>query len=147
MGALVGDAGWYPDPEGRKVRRYFDGTDWTDHWERLDEHRRHQILQDTLVAHVNSRVTREGHTARREPDRSCRRLTYYSGRHQHPHGGGAKSCYRPNMPTDQVCSSCGGPLERTSTPRAKNVPDDVFVRCTNEDCPRERVGWVTPKLA
>lgn len=56
MGDLIGDAGWYPDPEGRSVRRYFDGTEWTNHWERLDENRRQQILQSVLVQHLNART-------------------------------------------------------------------------------------------
>jgi hypothetical protein len=56
MGDLIGDAGWYPDPEGRAVRRYFDGEQWTAHWERLDEYRRQQILQQTLVEHTSAYV-------------------------------------------------------------------------------------------
>ena len=25
-------AGWYPDPSGKPMQRYFDGADWTDHY-------------------------------------------------------------------------------------------------------------------
>lgn len=25
-------AGWYPDPSGKAMQRYFDGTEWTDHY-------------------------------------------------------------------------------------------------------------------
>lgn len=47
-------AGWYPDPDGRTVRRYFDGDEWTQHWETLDMPARREILQDVLVKHTGA---------------------------------------------------------------------------------------------
>ena len=42
-------AGWYPDPDGRVCRRYFDGAEWTQHWETLDLYRRADILNQVIV--------------------------------------------------------------------------------------------------
>jgi hypothetical protein len=39
--------------------------------------------------------------------------------------------------TNQVCSSCGGPLEQGPVPEARTLTN-VLVRCTNKDCPKER---------
>jgi len=38
-------AGWYPDPSGAPVQRYFDGSDWTQHWAPLvsDAEREEQL--------------------------------------------------------------------------------------------------------
>lgn len=32
MGAPSATAGWYPDPSGKPMQRYFDGTEWTEHY-------------------------------------------------------------------------------------------------------------------
>jgi hypothetical protein len=39
------DAGWFPDPTGRTVARYFDGQDWTDRVQGADG----QVTEDVLA--------------------------------------------------------------------------------------------------
>lgn len=65
--------GWYPDPEGRTVRRYFDGIDWTDHWEPLPVEQRTAILQAELVKRAGPGVTVTAQSA------TTARLVYRQG--------------------------------------------------------------------
>ncbi len=49
MTAAPPPPGWYPDPSGARRQRYFDGSEWTEHYAaRLSLEQRSELLEDVL---------------------------------------------------------------------------------------------------
>ena len=45
-------ADWYPDPTGARAQRYFDGSEWTDHYTTLlSLDQRSAILAEAIASH------------------------------------------------------------------------------------------------
>jgi hypothetical protein len=45
-------ADWYPDPTGARAQRYFDGSEWTDHYTAtLSLEQRSAILEEAIASH------------------------------------------------------------------------------------------------
>ncbi|WP_131814020.1 hypothetical protein [Mycolicibacterium fortuitum] len=45
-----------------------------------------------------------------------------------------------------LCERCGEKMGVKVDPRAPGAPDDVFKRCTNEDCADSRISWQPIKM-
>jgi hypothetical protein len=49
MTASLPPAGWYPDPSGARRKRYFDGSDWTEHYAApLSLEQRTELLDEAI---------------------------------------------------------------------------------------------------
>jgi hypothetical protein len=52
MTAALPPAGWYADPTGARGQRYFDGSEWTDHYTTtLSLEQRSAILEEAVAGH------------------------------------------------------------------------------------------------
>lgn len=52
MTAALPPAGWYRDPSGARSQRYFDGSEWTEHYAAtLSLEQRTEILEEAISSH------------------------------------------------------------------------------------------------
>jgi hypothetical protein len=52
MTATPRSPGWYPDPSGARRQRYFDGSEWTEHYrEPLSLEQRSELLEEAMFNH------------------------------------------------------------------------------------------------
>ncbi|GJO33247.1 hypothetical protein NJB1507_44800 [Mycobacterium marinum] len=45
-----------------------------------------------------------------------------------------------------LCKECRQPLQVRRSPRAPGEPDDMLMRCVNDECEMERLEWRDPEI-